>query len=565
MTQELDLVIVGAGFSGMYLLHRARRMGLTAQVIEAGDDVGGTWYWNRYPGARCDIESMSYSYSFDPALEQDWHWADRYSVQPDILRYAQHVADRFDLRRDILFNDRVISARHDERANRWTLRTDGGREFRAQFCVMATGCLSVAKTPDIKGIESFAGAVHHTASWPHDGVDFAGQRVGLIGTGSSGIQATPHLAAQARHLTVFQRTPNFSIPAWNGPIPAEQERDIKLHYRELRALARTRICADFAEEGLATVLTLTPEQREIEFEKRWRQGGFNYQYAFTDVLEDEAANELAAEFVRRKIREKVRDPKIAEMLCPRDHPFGTKRLCVDTDYYETFNRPNVTLVDLKATPIEEVTPKGVRTSAGFHELDALVLATGFDAMTGALTAIDIRGRGDRSLAETWRGGARCYLGLAIAGFPNLFTINGPGSPSVFTCMIPSIEQHVEWITDFIDYMRRNGIAAAEASAAAQEDWVRQVNEGADRTLYPKANSWYVGANVPGKPRVFLPYADGFGKYAGICAEIAAQGYRGFKLSKGAGSGAEAASAGAAGAEPVGGAGTAAESAAAAGE
>jgi cyclohexanone monooxygenase len=365
-------------------------------------------------------------------------------------------------------------------------------------------------------------------------VDFGGRRVGLIGTGSSGIQATPHLAAQASHLTVFQRTPNFSIPAWNGPIPAEQERDIKRNYRKLRQQARTRICADFAEEGLATVLKLTPEQREIEFEKRWRQGGFNYQYAFTDILEDEAANELAAEFVRRKIRAKVRDPRTAEMLCPRDHPFGTKRLCVDTDYYETFNRANVTLVDLKATPIAEVTAEGVRTSAGFHELDALVLATGFDAMTGALTRIDIRGRGGRSLAETWAEGARCYLGIAIAGFPNLFTVTGPGSPSVFTCMIPSIEQHVEWITDFIGYLRRNGIAVAEATEAAQDDWVREVNEGADRTLFPKANSWYVGANVPGKPRVFLPYADGFAKYAGICAEVAAAGYRGFRLSGGEG-------------------------------
>ena len=527
--EQRDVIIVGAGIAGMYMLHRLRQLGLTATVIEAGDGVGGTWYWNRYPGARCDVESMSYSYSFSKELQQEWTWPHRYAAQPDILRYANYVADRFDLRKDITFNTRVMSALFDEESSRWIVTMDTGERSSARFLVMATGCLSVPKTPDLPELQSFQGHVLHTASWPAEGVDFSGKTVGIIGTGSSGIQSIPIIAAQARHLTVFQRTPNFSIPAWNAPQAPEKTAEMKRNYDALREKSRNSYAGDYADEYYVSVLDLAPEEREAHFEKRWREGGFNFQYAFADVMVSAEANRFAAEFVRNKIRAKVRDPNVAELLCPKDYPIGTKRLCVDTNYYETFNRDNVILVDIKSDPIGEVTANGVRTRGAEYRFDVLVLATGFDAMTGALTNIDIRGRGGVSLKDQWRSGAEAYLGVAIAGFPNLFTVTGPGSPSVLANMILAGEQHVEWIADLLRHAKEKDINCVEADRRAQSEWTREVSESAARTLYVKANSWYIGANVPGKPRKFLCYVGGFNTYSRICAEVAASGYPGLRL------------------------------------
>ena len=528
--QSRDVIVVGAGFAGLYMLHSLRRLGLTVSLIERGSGVGGTWYWNRYPGARCDVESMSYSYSFSKELQQEWNWSYRYATQPEILRYANHVADRFDLRRDIIFDTAVTSAAFDEGAGIWTIETDRNRSFTARYLVMATGCLSVPKVPDLPGLERFAGRVLHTADWPRDGVNFSGSDVGMIGTGSSAIQSIPHIAGQARRLTVFQRTANFSIPAWNGRIPPEESAARKRDYDALRRKSRASYAGDYADEYVVSILDLDPEEREIQFEKRWREGGFNYQYAFADVMVSQQANDLAAGFVRDKIRATVRDPDVAELLCPKDHPFGAKRLCVDSGYYETFNRDTVSLVDIKADPILEMTSDGLRTGQAEYRFDTLVLATGFDAMTGALTRIDIRGRGGASLREQWSQGPQAYLGVAVAEFPNMFVITGPGSPSVLANMVLACEQHVEWISALIAHAERHGLRRVEADEEAQREWAREVTESADRTLYTKANSWYLGANVPGKARVFMPYVDGFNIYSQVCEQVAQSGYAGFRLS-----------------------------------
>lgn len=528
--RECDAIVVGAGFAGMYMLYSLRRLGLSTIVLERGEGVGGTWYWNRYPGARCDVESMSYSYSFSDELQQEWVWPHRYATQPDILRYAEHVADRFDLRRDIVFGSDVASAIYDEDRRRWSVATERGDSFSARYLIMATGCLSVPKTPDVPGLNRFGGPVLHTADWPRDGFDFSDRTVGLIGTGSSAIQSIPLIAKQARRLTVFQRTPNYSIPAWNGPLPPEREAEMKRNYGALRRKSRTSYAGDYADEYVATILDMDAGARERQFERRWREGGFNYQYAFADLMVSREANELAAEFVRDKIRSTVRDPKVAEMLCPKDHPFGAKRLCVDTGYYETYNRDNVLLVDIKTDPIVAIEEDGLRTAAGEHRFDTLVLATGFDAMTGALTRIEVRGRDGALLRDEWRDRPEAYLGLAVAGFPNMFVINGPGSPSVLANMILACEQHVEWTAQLIAHAEANGVAEIEAESEAQRDWALQVTESADRTLYTKADSWYLGANVPGKPRVFMPYVDGFNTYSRACEDIARNGYPGFHLS-----------------------------------
>ncbi len=522
------MLIVGAGFAGMYAIYRMRALGLSNCAIEAGEEVGGTWYWNRYPGARCDVESMSYSYSFSEELQQEWRWTHRYATQPEILRYANHVADKFDLRRDIVFGTRVVAAAFDAATARWSIVTDRGSRFVARYLIMATGCLSVPKVPDVPGLEAYAGTTYHTANWPLEGVDFAGRNVGIIGTGSSAIQAIPLIAREAKHLTVFQRTANFSIPAWNAPISPEKEQEMKRNYAALRRKSRDSCAGDYADENVVSVLDLTPEQREAEFEQRWRQGGFNYQYAFADLMESDEANELAAEFVRRKIRQTVHDPKVAELLCPKNYPFGSKRLCVDTGYYETFNRDNVTLVDIKSDPIASLTGEGLRTQNAAYSFDTLVLATGFDAMTGALQKIDITGRDGRELRQAWAHGAKAYLGLAVAGFPNMFIVTGPGSPSVLANMVLACEQHVEWISRFIHHAEGRGIVEIEADDAAQEAWAAYVTECADHTLYPQANSWYLGANVPGKPRVFLPYVNGFKSYCDQCDQVAKRGYEGFR-------------------------------------
>lgn len=531
---EYDAVVVGAGFAGMYQLHRLRQLGMSARVYEAGDGVGGTWYWNRYPGARCDVESLEYSYSFSPELEQEWQWTERYPTQPEILRYANHVADRFDLRRDIQFNTRVATAHYDEATHRWNITTDKGDNVSARFCIMATGCLSTPNRPNFKGLDSFKGPWYHTGMWPHEGVDFTGLRVGVIGTGSTAIQAIPQIAKQAAHLYVFQRTPNFSMPAQNRPLSDEEQQAMKARYRDHRKAARESFFGvPFAvtEASVKSALEVSPDEREREFEGRWEYGGATIIASFADFLTNKEANDLAAEFVRDKIRATVKDPAVAELLCPKDHPIGTKRPCVDTEYFETYNRDNVTLVDVRSAPIESITEKGVLTGGAEYELDALVFATGFDAMTGALFNIDIRGKGGESLKERWAEGPRSYLGLAVEGYPNLFTITGPQSPSVLSNMMVSIEQHVEWISDCVDYLRRNEIVAIEATRAAQDAWVDHVTEVGNYTLYPLANSWYVGANIPGKPRVFMPYIGGVGPYRKHCDEIAAKGYEGFALTR----------------------------------
>jgi len=525
----VDAVIVGAGFAGLYMLHCLRGLGLSARVFEAGGGIGGTWYWNRYPGARCDVESMDYSYSFCDELQQEWRWTERYASQPEILRYVEHIADRFDLRRDIQLETRVTAARFDERASRWQIETDRGDQVSARFCIMATGCLSSAQIPAFPGLESFAGTTYQTSHWPHSEVDFTGQRVGVIGTGSSAIQSIPIIARQVASLVVFQRTPNFSAPARNGALDPEFERRVKADYAAFRQQARESRVGFVVPANAESALAVSAEVRQREYEMRWQRGGLGFAAAFADLLTRQEANDTAAEFFRAKIRATVRDAAVAEALLPKDFPLGTKRICVDTDYYETFNRDNVTLVDLRSEPLEAITPRGVQTEATEYELDSIVFATGFDAMTGALLNIDIRGRGGSTLGDKWVDGPRSYLGIAIAGFPNLFTITGPGSPSVISNMMVSIEQHVDWIADCLSHMREANLYTIEVTTQAEDSWVAHVNEVANATLYPLAKSWYTGANIPGKPRIFMPYVGGVGAYRKTCDEIAAKNYEGFKL------------------------------------
>ncbi len=526
---ELDAIIVGAGFAGMYMLHRLRGLGFSARVIEAGSGVGGTWYWNRYPGARCDVESLDYQYSFSDELQREWDWSERYATQPEIMKYANHVADRFDLRRDIQFETRVNSAEYDEHANRWTVGTDRHDQFFARFFIAATGCLSTARVPDFQGLETFRGNRYHTGQWPHEGVDFSGQRVAVIGTGSSGVQSIPVIAEQAASLVVFQRSPNFSLPANNGGLTQERITEYRENFAEIKRQARESVAGIVIEAADRSALEVGADEREREFEARWGQGGFHALRAYNDLVVTKEANDTIAEFVRNKIRQTVKDPAVAEALAPKDHPLGTKRICIDTQYYETFNRDNVTLVDIRQSPIEEITARGVKTAAGEYEVDSIVFATGFDAMTGALLAMDIRRESGQTLAAKWSAGPRTYLGLCVAGFPNLFTITGPGSPSVLSNMIVSIEQHVDWIAECMAYLREHGIPSIEANLEAEDRWVEHVNEVASHTLYPLANSWYLGANIPGKPRVFMPYVGGVGAYRVKCQKIADNGYDGFVL------------------------------------
>jgi cyclohexanone monooxygenase len=528
-----DIIVVGAGFAGLYLLYRLRTLGFRTLVIEAADGVGGTWYWNRYPGARCDVESMAYSYSFSESLEQDWVWTERYAAQPEILAYANHVSDRFGLREDICFNTWVARAVFSETDGLWTLTSDEGLSFGARFVIMALGCLSAPHRPDIPGISEFAGECYHTGYWPHQKVDFSGKTVGVIGTGSSAVQAIPLIAKQAAHLSVFQRSPNFSIPAWNGPLDEESQRHWKNNYRTLRAEARQTSSGILNMDSDHCAAELSPDEQHNELERRWQHGGLIMWNAFNDIMTDPASNELAASFVRRKICEKVKDRKIADLLCPKDHPLGSKRLCVDTDYYETFNRKNVTLVDIRSHPIEKITAQGVQTSHDSYALDVIVLATGFDAMTGPMMKIDIRGRDGVSIERKWSDGPRTYLGIAIADFPNLFMVTGPGSPSVLSNVLLAIEQHVDWISDCLCHMRSTGFDIIEASPQAEDDWVIHVNDVANPTLYTHSDSWYMGANIPGKPRVFMPYVGGAANYRELCNEVSDQGYTGFTMSKSA--------------------------------
>jgi cation diffusion facilitator CzcD-associated flavoprotein CzcO/acetyl esterase/lipase len=528
---DADVVVVGAGMAGLYMLYRLRRLGLSAIVLETADDVGGTWYWNRYPGARCDIDSIDYQYSFDPELEHEWKWSEKYATQPEILRYLQHVADKYDLRRDIRFGTSVASARWDDASSTWIIGTASGESLVARYYVMATGCLSMPKAADVTGADRFAGEVYFTSRWPHEGVDFTGKRVGVIGTGSSGIQSIPLIAEQASQVTVFQRTANYSVPAHNGPVDpvkaAALEAD-RAAYREAARNSRVGVPIPPVETG---ALQATAEERQAAYERGWEVGGlFGVTGMYNDLLTNPAANDTAAEFMRNKIRSIVDDPETAEALCPSGYAVGSKRLCVDSDYYATYNRPNVRLVDLRTTPIDTITETGIDVGGESLEFDALVYATGFDAMTGALVNVDITGRDGVTLAGKWSEGPLTYLGLTTVGFPNLFMITGPGSPSVLSNMAVSIEQHVEWIADCLADLSAQGHQVVEPTPTAEAGWVQHVNDCAAITLFPQANSWYMGANVPGKPRVFLPYVGGVDAYRATCERVVAEGYLGFRRS-----------------------------------
>lgn len=536
--KQCDVVIVGAGFAGMYLLHRLRELKLTTRVFEAGDDVGGTWYWNRYPGARCDAESLAYSFSFSPELEQEWTWSERYAPQPEILEYARHVSERFDLRKDIQFETRVTKAHYRDKTEDWLIETDRGDQVIAKFCVMATGCLSVPQLPDIPGVDSFRGNFYQASKWPHEPVSFKGQTVGIIGTGSSGIQAIPVIAEEANHLYVFQRTPNFSVPAANGPLDADWVAEFKKHYRAHRHNHKIGNGSGFGDlqieprtEMKEPILRsqVNDEEATALLEEAWKSGGAKFMSAIGDQLMNDEANRFAREFVYQKIHETVQDPGTAELLCPTNHPIGSRRICVDINYYDTYNRDNVTLVSVKDDPIEEITETGVKVNGKVYELDTLVVATGFDAMTGALLRIDIQGAHGEKLTDKWHAGPRTYLGLAISGFPNLFTITGPGSPSVLSNMLVSIEQHVDWIIDCLKHMRDQRLSVFEADESAEDQWVDHVNDVASMTLFPKGGSWYLGANVKGKPRIFMPYAGGVGPYREICDAVTTDNYRGFSF------------------------------------
>jgi cation diffusion facilitator CzcD-associated flavoprotein CzcO len=528
-----DALVIGAGFSGLYQLLCLRdRVGLSVKVLEAAEEIGGTWYWNRYPGARCDSESHSYCYSFSEELWREWEWSEKYPGPTEIRRYLNHVADKFGLKRDILLNTRVTSAHYDEAANRWRVSTDAGDVYTAQFLVTAVGCLSTANVPDFPGLDRFEGKWYHTGQWPHEGVEFRGKRVGQIGTGSTGIQTAPVIAETAAHLTVFQRTANYSVPARNGPLSAEFKRWIRENARDIRATMHKAVNGHPFLISEVSALAVSPEERLAVYEKAWQTGGLRFRGTFRDLVTSNEANATAVAFLKDKIRRIVKDPATAEKLADIDHPYAAKRPPIDTDYFETFNRDNVVLVDVRADPIERITPNGIRTKSGAeYPLDIIVFATGFDGMTGSLIRMDIRGRNGLPLAKAWAAGPRNYLGLQIAGFPNLFTVTGPGSPSVLCNMPVAIEQHVEWITDCIAHMRKKGLSRIEAKEESVEDWVAQVNAAANATVLPQAkSSWYLGANIPGKPRVFMPYAGGMAHYRKICADIAARNYAGFELS-----------------------------------
>jgi len=538
-TDQLDVVIVGAGFAGMYMLHRLRKRNLKTVVLEAGSDVGGTWYWNRYPGARCDVPSMEYSYSFSSELQQEWDWSEVMAGQPEILEYAGHVADRFNLRPDINFDTRVISAVYDESNQCWSITTDKNQNYQSRYCIMATGCLSVTNTPEIKGANDFSGPIYHTGKWPHEGVDFTDVSVGIIGTGSSGIQAIPVIAENAKHLTIFQRTPNYTMPAYNKPLTAEFREEARANYDQIRADQRASLAgivgygfgfggADLVEPTEQLKLTTEEQRKQLVNEE-----GFGAFRTFMDVGMDPEANEMACEMYRQHLATIIDNPTTANGLMPRDYPIGCKRPVIDTDYYKTFNRDNVTLVDLRQGGIRHITSSGVATEQGHYELDAIVYATGFDAMTGALERIDIRGKNGKSITEEWHAGPRTYLGLQIHGFPNLFTITGPGSPSVLSNMMVSIEQHVDWINDCIEHLDKNQVRAIEPEEEAVDKWITHVNQVAEGSMFtaPSCNSWYLGANIPGKPRIFMPYVGGVGEYRNRCDEIARNGYTGFNLSK----------------------------------
>ena len=533
-SQSFDAVIVGAGFSGMYMLKLLRdRLGLKVRAYEAGETVGGTWYWNRYPGARCDSDSYIYCYTWDKQLLQEWEWSERYPEQREILSYLEHVAKRHDLKCDIEFNTRVTSGEFDDTTNVWRLRTDKGDEITARYLIAAVGSLSAENMPRFKGLEKFKGRWYHTSRFPHAGVDFTNKRVAVVGTGATGVQVIPEVSQQAKQLTVFQRTAAYCVPARNGKVDPEVTAARKADYDGIVARIRESFFGfefSFIEKS---VLETTPEEREREFDRMWDAGGFYFWLGnYQDMFGDQAANDLCADYIMRKIRRIVKDPVVAEKLIPKGYAYGTKRQPLDTNYYETFNKDNVLLVDAATDgAIKAITEKGILAGGKDYEFDIIIFATGFDALTGPLKALNLKGRGGGTLDELWAEGPRTYLGISIVGFPNLFTITGPQSPSVLSNVPVSIEQHVEWIADCIENMRQSGKTTIEPTPQAQDEWVAHVNEQVNQTLLPSANSWYMSANIPGKPRAFLPYLgpEGVGGYRKKCDEVAANAYEGFRL------------------------------------
>lgn len=528
---EVDAIIVGAGFSGLYMLHRLRGEGYTTRVFDAAGDVGGTWYWNRYPGARCDSESHYYCYSFSEEIRREWKWSCRYPAQPEILEYLNFVADRLDLRKDIECNTRVLSGRYDEKTHTWLVETSKGETVRARYLITGVGNTSSPARPDLPGLDSFKGKVYHTALWPHEKVDFTGQRVALIGTGSSGIQSTPLIAEEAAHLTVFQRTANYSVPARNHPLTDEMRREQLENFPEDRKITLASPIGMTIVPPTISALEVSPEEARAKMDELWNIGGFRFMFAsFNDIVTDINANAVVAGYITEKIRETVKNPAAAEVLCEFNHPVGTKRPPIDTNYYETFNRDNVSIVSLRKNPIKEATADGLTMSNGdHHKFDAIVFATGFDTVTGSLIKMNLHGRGGQSLADKWQDGPSAYLGLATADFPNLFMITGPGSPAILTNFPVCIEQNVDWITDVMNHMRDTGAVEFEASPEAEAEWVKQITEEADQTLFPTVDSWYMNSNLPGKPRVFTAYLSGMPSYAAICEDVARNGYRGFEL------------------------------------
>jgi cation diffusion facilitator CzcD-associated flavoprotein CzcO len=529
---EFDAIVVGAGFSGLYMLHSLRKLGLTVRVYEQGAGVGGTWYWNRYPGARCDSESVYYMFSDHMSEEilSEWTWSERYAAQPEILRYLEFVTDKMDLRRDIQFNARVAAAVYDSGRSSWDIRLADGGTASARFLITAVGCLSATNTPKFPGIDTFAGHSYHTGAWPHDGVDFTGKQVAVIGTGATAVQAVPEIAKQAAHVWVFQRTPNYDIPGRNRPLAPDYAAAVKADYKDLWRKARESGFGLPYQVMERSAVDYPPEERQRIFEAAWAKGGFYMGLeTFSDYLVNKESNDTVSEFVRSKIREIVDDPATGELLAPKDHPFFTKRPPLENGYYEAFNRGNVTLLDARATPIQEITPRGVRMGEHEYRVDAIVYATGFDAMTGTLFGMGIVGRDGLRLQDKWRDGPRTYLGLTTHGFPNLFLITGPQSPSVLSNMPVAIEQNAEWIAGLIQYMRSHDLDGAEPIEEAEHKWVAHHDEVAAATLLLGTDSWWVGANIPGKPRTLYPYVGGVGPFRAICQEVAEKGYEGLLL------------------------------------
>lgn len=523
-----DAVIVGAGFSGLYAIHKLREQGFAVRAYEKGDGIGGTWFWNRYPGARCDVESVDYQYSFDPDLVNEWRWSERYPAQAEILSYINHVADRHDLRRDIQLNTMVSSASWDEAAARWAVTTDGGETIEAQFLILASGSLSLAKEPDVPGVANFAGQKLHTSAWPHDEPDLAGKRVAVAGTGSSGIQTITAIAPKVEHLLVLQRTASYAIPAIPTPVGEEEEATRRSQFFSRREFAKHSFLGLTAPFNNVPAAQASEQERRETYERYFAMGGLPAYLSFNDLLFDPAMNQTMADFHASKIRDQVQDKAVADLLVPTTYPWGTKRVCVETGYYKTFNRENVELVDISATPIDEINATGIRIGGVQHDVDVIVFATGFDALTGAALRINPTGRDGVRLSERWASGPQTYLGLCVNGFPNMFMVTGPGSPSVFSNMLISIEQHIDWITDAMTAMRSGGTGVLEASAEAEQAWTGQLNAIAEATLCTRANSWYMGANVPGKPRAFLAFL-GVGAYREVCDDVAANEYKGFAL------------------------------------